>query len=57
MEEDITDIEFDSISVCSTSVSNSDAMKMFDGCITWLQQQKDTYHYLYFMDYESWAAK
>ena len=46
VEEDITtDIELVSISVCSTSESNSDAMKMFDGCINRLQQQKEANTY------------
>ena len=44
-EEDNTTLELDSASVWITSVSNSDAMIMFDGCITWFHQQKEANTY------------
>ena len=60
VDEDITtDLELDSVPVCTTLVSNSDAMTMFDGCITWLHQQKEAnaYNLSIFHEIRELAAK
>ena len=44
IEEDKS-TDLDLVSVCNTRVSDSEAMKIFDGCITWLHQQNEAITY------------
>ena len=56
-EDNATDLDL--VSVCTTRVSDSEAMKMFDGCITWIHQQNEanTYNLAILHELRELAAK